>query len=68
LDEGWTPLHVACMSANKAMVKLLLAHKADVNARTKNGCTPLSLAQERILKRIIELLRADGAEESSATK
>ena len=62
-DEGWTPLHVACTTDYIAVVELLLAHGADVNAETNNGYTPLSLARERQFDEIIELLRKSGAEE-----
>jgi ankyrin repeat protein len=61
-DEGWTALHAACTTGSAPVVELLLAHGADVNARTKKGCTPLSLAQERELDEIVQLLRKHGVE------
>jgi ankyrin repeat protein len=67
-DEGWTPLHAACTTDYTAVVELLLAHGADVKAKTKNGCTPLALAQEREFDEIVELLRKSGTEEESAKK
>ena len=52
-DKDWTPLHTACYRANppwkknieayQAVVELLVAHGADVNAKTRNGRTPMSL-------------------------
>jgi hypothetical protein len=65
LDEGWTPLHVACESGNKKQVETLLASGAEVNVTTKNGWTPLSLAKEGEQKAIVELLRQHGAKESA---
>lgn len=39
-----TPLHSAVTLGDIAVVKLLLSHKADVNATDKNGVTPLQEA------------------------
>jgi len=36
-----TPLHLACGEGQFAAAKVLLAWKADINARDKNGNTPL---------------------------
>jgi len=41
---GWSPLHVAAQACSPGVVKLLLEHGADVNARIKNGETPLVTA------------------------
>lgn len=43
---GYTPLHVASHYGNIKLVKFLLQHQADVNAKTKvRGClTPSSQA------------------------
>ena len=67
-NEGWTPLHVACTTDRIAVIELLLAHGADVNTKTKNGCVPLALAQEREFDEIVELLRKHGAEEELEKK
>jgi len=67
-DEGWTPLHVACTIGRAPVVELLLTHGAAAKVRTKNGCTPLGLAQERELDEIVELLHKHGVEEESAKK
>ena len=46
--EGWTPLHVAVIDGNKAMVQLLLStSKAEVNARNNSNVTPLEDLAER---------------------
>ena len=75
-DEGWTPLHRACWAMNppwrpkykdaKAIVEMLVANGADVNAKTKNGRTPMSLLKwggYEENEQTIELLRKCGAKE-----
>ena len=42
-DYGWTPLHWAVQKENIQVVRLLLEHGADVNARDKSGKTPSQL-------------------------
>ena len=43
-EDGWTPLHVEAMAGNLELVKLLLAHGAQVNATTPKGDTAEELA------------------------
>src|SRR3989442_7697464 len=45
-DDGWTPLHLAAFFGHPKVVELLLAHAADVAARSRNanGNTPLHAA------------------------
>jgi ankyrin repeat protein len=75
-DEGWTPLHTACWKMNqpwradyenaKAVVEMLVANGADVNAKTKNGRTPMSLLKwggREENEQTVELLRKHGAKE-----
>jgi ankyrin repeat protein len=52
---------LAAIAEHKDMVELLLANKADVNAKDKSGMTPLSwvLAQ----KDMVVLLRQHGGHE-----
>ena len=43
-DRGFTMLHQLALAGATGCVELLLKHGADVNARAKNGSTPLQLA------------------------
>ena len=38
---GQTPLHIACLRGNKAVVQWLVQHGADINGLDRAGCTPL---------------------------
>ena len=40
-NKGKTPLHWAALSGHKDVVELLLASKAEVNAKNNDGQTPL---------------------------
>ena len=63
--DGMTPLHIAALKGRKPghleVARLLLAGGADVNARMKNGATPLVLATFRGNTQMVELLRRSGA-------
>jgi ankyrin repeat protein len=59
---GQTPLHVAAFNDRMDVAKLLLANKADINAKAKNGSTPLHLAAAKGNKDIVELLLANKAD------
>jgi ankyrin repeat protein len=74
---GLTPLHLAAFMGLKAMVELLLANKAEVNAQASDGSvsnygsihqhvcgifTPLHLAAGRGHKEVVELLLAKKAD------
>ncbi len=43
-ESGWTPLHYATAFDHKDIVELLLANKAEVNAKDKEGKSPMHLA------------------------
>lgn len=55
-----TPLHLAAVKGSVNLVKVLLANKADVNARNSDGDTPLGVTKS---KAVGDLLRAAGAKE-----
>ena len=56
-------LHNAAYAGNLAEVKRLIEKGKNVNARDKEGKTPLSLAVEKGHKEIANLLRKHGAKE-----
>lgn len=53
-SNGWTPLHNAARFNNHALVKLLVAHRADPNARDTFGYTPLFLGNAAVAKVLLE--------------
>jgi hypothetical protein len=59
---GQTPLHIAAFNDRLEVAKLLLANKADVNAKANNGSTPLQLAAAKGNKDMVELLLASKAD------
>jgi ankyrin repeat protein len=66
-QNGYTPLHWACLSGSYQAVRYLLAHKADLNAKTaSNEASPLILAlrdmEETREPRIIHKLILYGAD------
>ena len=59
--DRWTALHWACWSGQAAIVRVLLAHKAEVERRNKEGRTPLHLAARQGFPAVVRLLLARGA-------
>ena len=59
--QGWTPLHFAVSNNHTELVRFLIQNSANVNAATKDGTTPLSLAEKREYKNIAEILKNAGA-------
>ena len=45
-NEGNSPLHVVCMKGNLTLVKALMSHGADQNARNMRNDSPITLAAE----------------------
>jgi ankyrin repeat protein len=69
-NDGWIPLHYAAQKGHKEIAELLISKGADVNAKNKNGHTPLDTTQETYSfdspevkaarKEITDLLRKHG--------
>jgi ankyrin repeat protein len=59
--DGDTPLHVAAFNGKLAVVKVLLAAGASVNARDNEGWTPLSQARDQGYPDVVECLKSYGA-------
>ncbi|MEI9919826.1 MAG: ankyrin repeat domain-containing protein [Bacteroidota bacterium] len=59
-QDDITPIHEAAHHGKTALVKLLVEYKANVNAKMKDGKTPLSMALERSFNETAELIRALG--------
>ena len=60
--QGQTPLHFAAFRGNLKMVRQLLDMKADFNALTWWGVSPLALALEAGHDSVAEVLQAHGSE------
>ena len=73
IRDSHTPLHWAAQNGHVAVVKTLLAARADINAETVEGETPMSLAAKSVerndiiastdlkYKAVVEVLHAAGA-------
>ena len=59
---GWTALHYAASGGHDAIVRLLLAHHAYVDAESPNGSTPLMLAARYGSTASVKLLLQEGAQ------
>ena len=60
--KDWTPLHLAAFGqGDRAMTELLLAHKAEVDAVTSDGQTPLIIAAGKPKPEVVEAILAGGA-------
>src|SRR5260370_10422126 len=66
-EYDWTPLHFATQKGHKDVAELLLANKADVNAKSIGGETPLHVAALNGQKELAELLLANKADVNSRT-
>jgi ankyrin repeat protein len=65
--RGLTPLHYATLANNLEVIKSLLAHGANINAKdNKAGHTPLILAVAKGDRGMVEALLANGADVNAA--
>lgn len=60
---GMTPLLIVVQAGNTSLMRLLLAHGADVNAKPPRGHTPLYYARRHKNADIIRMLEQAGAKE-----
>ncbi len=60
--DGWSPLHYAATGGSAAIVKLLLAKGAVLEARSPNGSTPLMMAARYGNEDAVDALLAAGAD------
>ena len=60
--EGRSPLHIAAWQGHSAMVELLIAHGADVNAVDREKRTPLQSAAWQGHESVVWLLLKHGAD------
>jgi ankyrin repeat protein len=61
-DLGQTPLHWAAGSGQQEVAEFLLAHNANINAKTKRGRTPLHFAALNNHRDVAKLLLANKAD------
>jgi ankyrin repeat protein len=61
---GWTPLHYAASKARLETARMLIEHKAIVNAPGPDGTTPLMMAALSGNQAIVDLLLSHGADPS----
>ena len=59
VQDGFTALHFSCKSGSVGLVRTLVNHKADVNARTDSGDTPLTLAVRHGHDNVVHALSSD---------
>jgi ankyrin repeat protein len=60
-EGGWTALHAAAQSGNRALAEALLANGADVNQRADNHQSSLDMALLKGHQDLVELLEQLGA-------
>jgi ankyrin repeat protein len=65
---GGTPLHYAADAGNRTITELLLAYRADVNAKDNDNRTPLHLAVEKRYAIVVKTLIAAGADPNSTDR
>ena len=63
--DGWSPLHYAATGGSAAIIKLLLAKGATLEARSPNGSTPLMMAARYGNEEAVDALLAAGADRTA---
>ena len=58
-QDGYTALHFSCRDGNVDIVRTLVKHKANVNAKTDSGDTPLTLAVRHNHDNVVHALLSD---------
>lgn len=60
--SGWTPLHIACFMGGTRLdvVKILLAHRANIRITNREGKTPLDLCNDHTTSEILTTTLAFG--------
>ena len=58
-QDGYTALHFSCRDGNVDIVRTLVKHKANVNAKTDSGDTPLTIAVRHKHDDVIHALLSD---------
>jgi ankyrin repeat protein len=61
-QPGGTALHDAVQWGRCDLVRILVTHKADVNAKDDDGRTPLQVAIDKADSKMIDLLKRSGAQ------
>jgi ankyrin repeat protein len=56
-------LHTAAITGQKEIAEILIAHSATVNAKDKEGKTPLHWALDKGHRDVVEVLRQHGGTE-----
>ena len=64
VNFGWTALHYAAASGQKAMIDLLIKNGAEVNAVTERQVTPLYMAARSASSEAVDALLAAGADQT----
>ena len=61
-QDGYTALHYSCRDGHVDIVKILVKHKANLNARTDSGNTPLTLAARNKHDNVVHALLSDSVD------